>query len=109
MKKIRGDVLQKKEDHLPLHEVLTIVQDPPKIVEVKSPLNTSSSRLPITSRVNSPHFKCIHMVGKYAYSRDVIESLTSNANIVGRPSMLKENLRSLIRGFGGVVLHNIII
>ena len=72
-----------KEDYLPLHKAWTIVPDPPKIMDVNSPLNTSSLKFLVTSRVNPPYLKCIHMVEIYAYSRGVIHSLTNDVNMVG--------------------------
>ena len=55
MKQIKGGCLTKKKDvYLPLHELLTKVQDPSKIVEVKAPVNTSSVKVPVTSRVSPP-------------------------------------------------------
>ena len=78
-----GYVLQKKEVYLPLHEVSTEVQDPHKIMVVKTHLNTSSVKLPVTSRVNPQYLKRIHMVEKYAHRRGVIHSLTNTANMVG--------------------------
>ena len=74
---------KKKEDYLPLHEVSTQVQDPPKIIEIKTHLNTSCVKLPVTSRVNRLYLKCIHMAKKFAYSRGGTHSLTNNANMVG--------------------------
>ena len=53
-----------KEDYLPLHEVSTIVHDPPKIIDVNSLISTSCLRLTVTPRVNPPYLKCIHMVEK---------------------------------------------
>ena len=72
-----------KEDYLPFHEAWNIVTDPPKITDVNSTLNTSSLKFPITSRVNPPYLKCIHMVEIYANSRGVNHSLTNNVNMVG--------------------------
>ena len=79
---LRGYVLQKKDVYVPLHEVWTEVQGPPKIMEVKTHLNTSNVKLPVTSCVNSPYLKCIHMVEKSAYSRGVIHSLTNISKVV---------------------------
>ena len=72
-----------KEDYLQLNEVSTIVRDPPKIMDVNSLLSTSSLKFPVTSRVNPPYVKCIHMVGKQACSRGVIHSLTNHPNMAG--------------------------
>ena len=85
-----------KEDYPPLHEAWTIVPDPPKTMDVNSPLNTSSLKFPVTSRINPPYLKCIHKVEIYAYIRGVIHSLKNNVNMVGSPSMLKVDFPSLI-------------
>ena len=61
----------------------TVLHGPPKITEAKTHLNTSSVKLPVTSRVNPPYLKCIYMVEKKAYSRGVIFSLTNNVSMVG--------------------------
>ena len=84
MEQFKGRVSYKiKEDYLPLHEAWTLVPDPSKTMDVNSPLNTPSLKFPITTRVNPPYLKCIHMIEIYAYSRDVIHSLTNNVNMVG--------------------------
>ena len=84
MKQFKGGFLTKqKEDYLPLHEAWTIVPDPPKIMDVNSPLNTSTLKFPLTSRVNPPNLKCKHMVEIHAYSRGVIHSLATDVNMVG--------------------------
>ena len=54
MKQFKGEVLQKKEDYLSLHEVSTIEHDPPKTMDVKISLNTISLKLHATTRVNPP-------------------------------------------------------
>ena len=46
------------------------------------------------------------MVGKYAYSKDVIHASTINANMVGLPSILRVEIRSLICCYGGVVFFS---
>ena len=51
-------------------------------MEVKSCLNTSSVKLPVTSRVNPTYLKCIYMVKKYVNIRAVIYLITINANMV---------------------------
>ena len=56
-----------------------MVYHPPKNMEVKTRLNTTGVKLPVTSPVNPPFFKCIYMVEKFAISRDLIHSLTKNA------------------------------
>ena len=55
-----------------------IVYHPPKIMEVKTRLNTTGVKLPVASRVNPPFFKCLLMVERYVKSRDVIHCLTNN-------------------------------
>ena len=75
-------------------------------MELSTHLNISSIKHPVTSRVNPPCVKCIHMVEKFAYSRGVIHSLTNNANMVDLPSLLKEELRSLTRCYSEAVVHN---
>ena len=77
----------------------------PKILALKTHLIISSVKLSVTTRVNPPYLHCIHMVEKYAYSRGVIHSLTNNANMVGLPSILRVEFRSLIRCYEGVVFH----
>ena len=72
-----------KEDYLLLLEPWTIVPDPPEIMVVNSPLNTSSLQLPVTSRVNPLYLKRINMVELYTYNRGAIHSLTNNVNMVG--------------------------
>ena len=99
MKQIEGDVIQKVEVYLPLHEVSFKVEDPPEIMEVKTPLNTSNVKIPVTSRVKLPYSKCIHMVLMYAYSIGVIHSSTNIANMVCLPLMLKVELGNLIRSY----------
>ena len=100
------NVLQKKEDYHPLHEVYSYITRSTRNYGSKTHLNTSTAKLPVTSRVNPSHLKYIHMVEKYAYTRGVTDSLTNNANMVGWPSMLKVEFCSLIRYYGGVVFHN---
>ena len=106
MKHFERGCLKKKQVYLPLHKVSTKIPNPHIIMEVKSHLNTSSVRLPVISRVSPPYLKCIHMVEKYACSRDVIHSLTNNANMECWPSMLKMEFRNLILRYGWVVFHN---
>ena len=65
MEQLKGEVSYKiKEDYLPLHETSTIVHDQPKYIDVNSLLCTLSLKFPVTSRVNPPNLKCIHMVEK---------------------------------------------
>ena len=78
-----GVCLHKKEGYLLLHEVTNIVPYPPKIIEVKTHLITTKVKLPVVSRVNQANLECIYMAEKYACSRGVIHSLTSNANVEG--------------------------
>ena len=66
-----------------MHEVTIIVHYPPKIIEVKTYLNTTKVKLLVASRVKLPYLKCRYMAEKYAYSRGVIFSITNNANMVG--------------------------
>ena len=49
-----------------------ILHEPPKIMEEKTHLNTSTVKLPVTSRVNPPSMKNMDIVEKYDYSRCVI-------------------------------------
>ena len=65
MEQLTGGMSYKiKKDYLPLHEASNIVHDQPKIMDVISLLSTSNLKIPVTSRVNRPYFKCIHMVEK---------------------------------------------
>ena len=52
-------------------------------MEIKSPLNTISVKLPVTSRVNQSFLKWIYIVEKYANSRNVIYSVTNFAKMKG--------------------------
>ena len=61
-----------KEVYLQLHEAWTIVLDPPKIMDVNFPLNTSNLKFPVTSHGNPPYLKCIHMVQIYAFGRSTL-------------------------------------
>ena len=45
------------------------------------------------------------MVGKCAYSRGVIHSLTSTAKMVGLPSILRMKFRRFIRCYGRVLIQ----
>ena len=48
-------ITKKKEDYLPVHEVYNIIlHDRLKFDEIKIHLNTSSSKLPVTSRDHPP-------------------------------------------------------
>ena len=98
MKQFEGVCLT-KEKKITLHYMryTIILYDPPKIMEVKTDLNISSIKLPVTQRFKPPYLTYIYMVEKYAYSRGVIHSLTNTASLVGVPSMLKLEFRSLIR------------
>ena len=84
-----------------------ILHDPPKIMEVKTQINTSSVKHPATSRVDQPYLKCIYMIEKNADSRNVIYSVTNTANMVGWPLILRVGFRSMIRRYDGVVFHNL--
>ena len=74
----------------------------PKLNEVRTNLNISIVKLPVTSRVNPPNMKCLHTVEKYAYSRGVTHSLPNTANMMDRPSMLRLEFRSFIGCYGGL-------
>ena len=62
MKYFKGVSLKKNEDYLSLHEVSTMVHNPPKTMDVNSPLNTLSLKPPVTSRDNPPYLDCIRKV-----------------------------------------------
>ena len=59
-----------------------VLHDKLKNIEVKTHLNISSVKLPVTPRVNPPYLRSIHRVEKYTFSGGVIHSLTNNANMV---------------------------
>ena len=83
IKQIKGGCLHKIRNITPHQLRYTIIlHEPPKIMEMKTHLTISSVKLPVTSRVNTPYLKCIHMIEKHAYIRGVIHSLTNNANMV---------------------------
>ena len=44
-------------------------------MDLKSPFNTLSLKLLVTSRVNPPYLNCIHKVEKYAFSRGIFPLL----------------------------------
>ena len=52
-------------------------------MEIKSPLNTTSIKLPVTSRVSPSFLKWMYIAEKYVVSRDVIHSVTNIPNMVG--------------------------
>ena len=83
-----------------------IWHDPPKTMEVKTHLNTSTVKLHVSSRVSPTYLKYIHMVEEYACSGGVIHSLKNNANLVAWPSILRVEFRSLISFYVWVVFHN---
>ena len=51
-------------------------------MELKSCINTTSVKLPVTYRINQRYLKCTYMVEKYAKIRGVNPFLTANANTV---------------------------
>ena len=77
-------------------------------MEVKSCLNTTSVKLPVTPRVNPPYLKCINMVEKYPNIRGVNPFLQINANMVGWPPILIMEFRSLIHCYGAAVFRYLI-